>query len=125
MRVALCHKRARSFDSGRYRRKNPVSKTRVIVVLIKCTGQERNRMKIDNIDIEAAIANARKLVHEDKQLSEATRSIVEILILIISLLANRLNLNSTNSSKPPSNDPNRKKSLLSKNGFKMKYYDNT
>jgi transposase len=66
-------------------------------------------MKVDNIDIGAAIAKARKLVHEDKQLSEATRSIVEILILIISLLANRLNLNSTNSSKPPSNDPNRKK----------------
>jgi hypothetical protein len=34
---------------------------------------------------------------------------VEILILIITLLANRLNLNSTNSSKPPSSDPNRKK----------------
>jgi hypothetical protein len=32
----------------------------------------------------------------------------EILILVITLLANRLNLNSTNSSKPPSSDPNRK-----------------
>ena len=75
-------------------------------------------MKVDNIDIGAAIAKARKLVHEDKQLSEATRSIVEILILIISLLANRLNLNSTNSSKPPSNDPNRKKRPRVKTGKK-------
>ncbi len=33
----------------------------------------------------------------------------EILILVITLLANRLNLNSTNSNKPLSTDPNRKK----------------
>ena len=58
-------------------------------------------MKIENIDIEATIKKAQTLVREDKQLSAATRSIVEILILIISLLANRLNLDSTNSSKPP------------------------
>ena len=66
-------------------------------------------MKIENIDIETTIAKARTFVREDKELSAATKSIVEILILIITLLANRLNLNSTNSSKPPSNDPNRKK----------------
>lgn len=75
-------------------------------------------MKIDAIDIEATIKKARVLVREDKQLSAATKSIVEILILIISLLANRLNLNSTNSSKPPSSDPNRKKKPQSKTGKK-------
>jgi len=37
----------------------------------------------------------------------------EILTLIIALLANRLTLNSTNSSKPPQSDPNRKKRKLS------------
>jgi len=42
----------------------------------------------------------------------------EILILIITLLANRLNLNSTNSSKPPSSDPNRKKRQNRKTGNK-------
>ncbi|MDP2644462.1 MAG: IS66 family transposase [Desulfobacterales bacterium] len=51
----------------------------------------------------------RRLVREDKQLSVATKSLFEIMILIITLLANRLNLNSTNSSKPPSSDPNRQK----------------
>ena len=66
-------------------------------------------MKIENIDIEATIAKAHALVHEDRELSAATKSIVEILIVIITLLANRLNLNSTNSSKPPSSDPNRKR----------------
>ena len=68
-------------------------------------------MKIESIDIETTIAKARALICEDKGLSAATKSIVEILILIITLLANRLSLNSTNSSKPPSSDPNRKKSL--------------
>ncbi len=68
-------------------------------------------MKVENIDIEATIAKAQALVREDKELPAATRSIVEILILIITLLANRLNLDSTNSSKPPSSDPNRKKRL--------------
>jgi len=68
-------------------------------------------MKVENIDIEATIAKAQALVREDKELSAATKSIVEILILIITLLANRLNLNSANSSKPPSSDPNRKKRL--------------
>ena len=75
-------------------------------------------MKIENIDIKATIKKAQILVREDKQLSAATKSIIDILILIISLLANRLNLNSTNSSKPPSSDPNRKKQPKSKTGRK-------
>ena len=66
-------------------------------------------MKIENIDIQATIEKAQSLVREDKQLSAATKSMFEILILVITLLANRLNLNSSNSSKPPSSDPNRKK----------------
>ncbi len=75
-------------------------------------------MKIENIDIEATIEKAQILVREDKQLSAATKSMFEIMILIITLLANRLNLNSSNSSKPPSSDPNRKKKTKSKTGKK-------
>ena len=75
-------------------------------------------MKIENIDIESTIKKAQVLVREDKQLSAATKSLFEILILIITLLANRLNLNSTNSSKPPSSDPNRKKRPKNKTGKK-------
>ena len=75
-------------------------------------------MKIENIDIEATIEKAHNLVREDKQLSAATKSMFEILILIITLLANRLNLNSTNSSKPPSSDPNRKKQPKNKTNKK-------
>jgi transposase len=75
-------------------------------------------MVIENIDIEATIAKARQLVDEDKQLSASSKSIIEILILVITLLANRLHLNSTNSSKPPSSDPNRKKKPKGKTGKK-------
>jgi len=75
-------------------------------------------MKIENIDIEATIKKAQLLVRDDKELSAATKSMFEVMILIITLLANRLNLNSTNSSKPPSSDPNRKKRPKRKTGKK-------
>lgn len=75
-------------------------------------------MKIESIDIQATIEKAQLLVREDKQLSAATKSMFEILILIITLLANRLNLNSTNSSKSPSSDPNRMKRPREKTGKK-------
>ncbi len=64
-------------------------------------------MKVENIDIEATTAKAQAIVSEDKDLSADTKSMFEI--LIITLLANRLNLDSTNSSKPPSSDSHRRK----------------
>jgi len=75
-------------------------------------------MKIENIDIQATIEKAQAVVREDKQMSAATKSMFEILILVITLLANRLGLNSTNSSKPPSTDPNRKRQTREKTGRK-------
>lgn len=75
-------------------------------------------MTIENIDIEATIEKAQRLIRQDTDMSAATKSVVEILILVITLLANRLNLNSTNSSKPPASDPNRKKKAKAKTGKK-------
>ena len=72
-------------------------------------------MTIESIDIEAAIENARVMLENEKNMSPSTKSMVELLLLIITLLANRLKLNSKNSSKPPSSDPNRKKSKKEKN----------
>jgi len=66
-------------------------------------------MTIENIDIQATIEKAKALIRDDEQISTATKSMFEILILVITLLANRLNLNSSNSSKSPSSDPNRKR----------------
>jgi transposase len=66
-------------------------------------------LTINSIDIDVALKKVEKLLSEEKGLSLAMRSMVELLVLLITLLANRLNLNSRNSSKPPSGDPNRKK----------------
>lgn len=66
-------------------------------------------MTIENIDIDATLERVRNVISEDNELSPAVKSLLEILVLIITLLTNRLGLNSKNSSKPPSTDPNRKK----------------
>ncbi|MFQ5688549.1 MAG: IS66 family transposase [Candidatus Scalindua sp.] len=66
-------------------------------------------MTIQNIDIDATLEKVKALLVEEKELSPAMRSMVELLVLLITLLVGRLNLNSRNSSKPPSSDPNRKK----------------
>ena len=75
-------------------------------------------MKIKSIDIEAAVQKAKVAIDKDEQLSASTRSVIELLILLISMLAGRLNLNSKNSSKPPSSDPNREKKPSKKTGNK-------
>ncbi len=75
-------------------------------------------MTVENINIDATLKRVETLISEDKDLSPATKSLLEILVLIITLLANRLNLNSKNSSKPPSSDPNRKKTGKKKSGKK-------
>ena len=51
-------------------------------------------------------------------MSPAMRSMVELLVLLITLLVGRLNRNSRNSSKPPSSDPNRKRESKAKGGRK-------
>lgn len=66
-------------------------------------------MKVENIDVTSSIENAKKRIAEDQFLSSGMKSTVELLILIITLLVNRLEINSSNSSKPPSQDPNRDK----------------
>lgn len=67
-------------------------------------------MKIENIDVDSAIDSVRDLLKNERDLSPALRSALEVLILLISLMLNRATLNSKNSSKPPFSDPNRKKS---------------
>ena len=49
------------------------------------------------------------LLPERNILSPALKASLEVLVLLVSILANRLGLNSKNSSKPPSADPNRRK----------------
>jgi transposase len=62
-------------------------------------------VKIDSIDVEAAINNARELINSEPDLSPALRSSMDVLLLVITLLFNRTTLNSKNNSKPPAIDP--------------------
>ena len=66
-------------------------------------------MSIDGINITEAIANAKAAIESDNSLSPSTRAVIEVLLLVVTLLSNRIGVNSKNSSKPPSSDPNREK----------------
>ena len=73
-------------------------------------------MTIQSIDIDATLKKVKTLLVEEKELSPTMRSMVELLVLLVTLLANSLNLDSSNSSNPPSSDPNRKKVRKAKGG---------
>jgi len=68
-------------------------------------------MTNENFNIEASIQSAKELIAKEKNLSPALKVALDVLLLLVTILANRLGLNSKNSSKPPSTDPNRKKKL--------------
>ena len=78
-------------------------------------------MTIDSIDINAAIKDVENLLVKEKGISPAMNAAIKVLLLVIKLMANRLGLNSSNSSKPPSSDPNRaKKKSIHSNDNKNK-----
>lgn len=66
-------------------------------------------VKLNKINIKDTISNAKQLLEKDSSISPALKAMVEMLLMIITLLAARFGLNSTNSSTPPSRDLNRKK----------------
>jgi len=69
---------------------------------------------MSNIEIEQSIQQARELLDKEKGLSPAFRAAMGIMFMAVSILLGRLNLNSKNSSKPPSSDPNRERVSKSK-----------
>lgn len=68
-------------------------------------------MTIENINVEASVKRVTELIAAEKDLSPALKASLEVLLLLVSILTNRLGLNSKNSSKPPSTDFHRKKEL--------------
>jgi len=70
--------------------------------------------------VEATIKKVQQLLAEETQLSTALRSTLEVLLMLVQIMANRLSLTSRNSSKPPSTDrfPNRDKSAQVGSGKK-------
>jgi len=75
-------------------------------------------MKLDDIDIETTLNELESTLTQEKDLSPALKSMISVLIVIVKLLTNRMGLNSRNSSKPPSSDPNRTKNPRRKSAKK-------
>ena len=66
-------------------------------------------MTLDGIDIDATLKELEATIQADSSLSPALKAMIKVLMLVVKLLTNRVELNSRNSSKPPSTDPNRPK----------------
>ncbi len=66
-------------------------------------------MKLDKIDITASVEETEKLLENEREISPALKASLKVLLLVVKLMVERLGLNSSNSSIPPSQDPNRKK----------------
>jgi transposase len=66
-------------------------------------------MTVESIDVNATSAHVKQLLAEEKDLSPALIGAIELLLLVVKIMADRLSLNSRNSSKSPSTDPNREK----------------
>ena len=64
-------------------------------------------MTVDGIDVEVTVKKIQELLAKEQGVSPVLRSTLEMLLVAVQLLVNRLGLNSRNSSKPPSTDKNR------------------
>ncbi len=70
------------------------------------------------VDVNKAVQEVERLLAKSNDLSPALEAAIKILIVVVKLLTDRLGLNSSNSSKPPSSDLNRIKKPRSKNANK-------
>lgn len=102
-------------STAQYTNKKSDFKTRGIVRQDIITGAG---VTIDNINVEETVQKVADLIATEKGLSPALQGSLEVLLLLVSLLLNRLGLNSRNSSKPPSVDPFRKKEPRTTSGRK-------
>jgi len=64
-------------------------------------------MTADHIHVEETVQRVKDLVAKETDLSPALKASIDMLLLLVTILVNRLGLDSKNSSKPPSTDPNR------------------
>ncbi len=72
-------------------------------------GKGKTPRTIEGVDIQQTITSIRQQLDTDHSVSPALRASIDLLILVVTLLANRLGLNSQNSHTPPSADPHREK----------------
>lgn len=71
-------------------------------------------MTLSEIDIGGALKRAKEMVASEKTVSATVRPVIELLVLIVELLVGRLNVNSRNSSVPPSQDPHRSRGRVAR-----------
>ena len=71
-------------------------------------------MTLDSISVEATLSEVKALLAQETSLSPALRAALNVLLVLVAALLQRVNLNSRNSSKPPSTDPNRPKTAKPK-----------
>ena len=67
-----------------------------------------------------AIEAANSIIETDMSISPGVKSALTTLVNVVHLLSNQLGLNSSNSSKPPSSDPNRVKKTRTTKGKRRK-----
>lgn len=66
-------------------------------------------MTVGTVNVSSALARVKTTLKEDQSISPQVRTLMELLVIIVNLLLVRLGINSSNSSKPPSQDPKRKR----------------
>lgn len=66
-------------------------------------------MKLDSINISEIVEKTKTQLKEDTSITPALKMSLELILIVVVMLAERLGLHSKNSSIPPSKDPNRKK----------------
>jgi transposase len=65
------------------------------------------KLASQKVIVSKTIETAKSFLKEDDSLSRPAKDVISSLIDVVSVLSNRLGLDSSNSSKPPSSDPNR------------------
>lgn len=72
----------------------------------------------NKINVNSTISQVKELLAAEKSLSPGLKASIEVLLLLVTMLLDRLGINSKNSSKPPSTDPNRLKKSKAPTGRK-------
>jgi len=75
-------------------------------------------MTLTTKNLSELVAKVHDQIDQEKDLSPALKASLELLLLVVTMMAERLGLNSKNSSTPPSADPNREKTPRPKTGRK-------
>ena len=77
-------------------------------------------MTIGSIHVEDAIEKAKSLLANDKNMSESTANAMQVILLLVQLLLERIGANSSNSSLPPSKAKKSKKKKTTRKKSKKK-----